>query len=186
MPVLTRLTISSLPRLSPMSAQDSPSPFDPASVPNRSGTAPVRTGVQSGLAIAAGYLFLALGVIAVMGLFEAQAPQKVTTTQLIALGLTQLVLATAGGYITALLAPRNRSASPTLPENTAPTQQAPFKHGLGLMALAASLWVLSAILGQNQEPWTFQCLNLATAILGIGTGAWLRQRQLNRRINGIQ
>ncbi len=138
---------------------------------------PAKTGVQSALAIAAGYLFIALGVIALMGFLETQSPLEFTPTILIILGLTQLVLATAGGYITALIAPRSHDSSLDLEANPF-YKQTPFKHGLGLMALASILWIVSAILGHSQEPWPIQLLNLATAIFGIGTGAWLRQRQL--------
>lgn len=131
-----------------------------------------KTWVQSGLAIAAGYLLLALGVIAIQGVLALQGRAAFTPILFVSLALVQLSLATAGGYTTALLAPHNTASSQSLT-----------RHGYGLAALVLLLWLLSAIanqglVGQPPEPWSSQLLNLATALIGIGTGTWLRLRQV--------
>lgn len=127
--------------------------------------------VQSILAIATGYLFLALGVIAIVGLLTLEGIEAFTPNLLLLLLLTiaQLSLATTGGYITALLAPSKDSPQPAQSLTT---------HGLGLAALVLILWLASAITNNGQEPWSIHILNLATALIGISTGTWLRNRQI--------
>lgn len=124
--------------------------------------------VQSVLAIATGYLFLALGVIAIMGILAIQGVEEFTPTLLILLALIQLCLATAGSYITALLAPSQDSSNPS---------QSLTQHAAGLATLVLLLWIISAFASNGQEPWSIQILNLATALIGISTGTWLRLRQ---------
>ena len=126
--------------------------------------------VQSLLAIATGYLFLALGAIAIMGLLAVQGVADLTSTLLLVLTLVQLCLATAGSYITALLAPAQGA-----PHSV---RRLLVTHGLGLATLVIFLWLISAVAGNGQEAWPIQFLNLATALLGISTGTWLRSRQI--------
>ena len=169
------------PRFSPSKPPASESPgqsvSDSASQPTKptgeTGDAavlpPTKTRVQSALAIAAGYLFLALGVIVIMGLIVLQGIEEFTPTLLLILTITQLCLATTGSYITALLAPSKESPQPA---------KSLVKHGLGLTTLVFILWLISAITSNGQEPWSIHFINLITALIGISTGTWLRSRQI--------
>jgi len=166
-----------------MSANHSPSDSSSTSQANAARSRR-RAWVQSSLAIATGYLFIALGVVGLMGLIEAQTPAQApiafTPPLLLILGLAQVVLATAGGYITALLAPAEPAEAVDLsnPHQPAFSPRSSVKHSLGLMLLTWAIWGISAIASPGQAPLSVQLLNFATAILGIGTGSWLRDRQL--------
>ncbi len=152
-----------------MSTNDLPSQLNPPSIPANPGKAPVKTWVQSGLAIATGYLFLALGVIAIMGLLVLQGIEEFPPTLLLILTIAQLCLATTGSYITALLAPS---------KNAPQSAKSLIKHSLGLTSLVFILWLISATTSNGQEPWSIHILNLVTALIGISTGTWLRSRQI--------
>ena len=125
--------------------------------------------LQSILAIATGYLFLATGVIAIMGILVLQGTEEFPPNLLLLLTIAQLCLTTTGSYITALLAPSKNAPQPA---------KSLIKHGLGLTALVFLLWIISAITSNGQEPGRIHILNLATALLGISTGTWLRLRQI--------
>lgn len=114
--------------------------------------------VQSLLAIATGYLFLALGIFIALGLLADTNITALTTCLRVVI---PLACATAGGYITSLLAPSK-----------------PIKHGLGLLELTFLLWLGSAILSPSALPWRLNLIFLAIALIGISTGTWLRHRQL--------
>ena len=129
--------------------------------------------VQSSLAIAAGYLFVALGCVALLSWLPLNAssaqPSMVWPPALLA----QLCLATAGGYSTALLAPRFQSLA---------QHRSLIRHGVGLCAIAFLSWVAVAIAYgsvASTMPSIFMLLglDLLAALTGISTGVWLRIRQ---------
>lgn len=114
--------------------------------------------VRSLIAIFAGYLLMALGVVALFALVSGDllvAPEFLAVAS-----LCNLALATAAGYVTALLA-----------------GNAPVSHGLGLIGLASGMWVMSAMAASGQEPLVFQLVNFGTMVLGVLVGAYWRAHQ---------
>ncbi len=110
--------------------------------------------VKSLIAVFAGYLLMALGVVGLFALVSGGT--SMTPTFFAIASLCNLAFATAGGYVTALLA-----------------NDAPMIHGLGLMGLASGMWIVSAA-ASGQEPLAFQLANLAMTMLGILAGSYLR------------
>ncbi len=115
--------------------------------------------VRSLLAIFAGYLLIAVGVVS---LFALVSLETAATSGFMAIALAcNLAFATAGGYVTALLA-----------------GQSPFVHGLGLMGLASGMWIVSATSSASSyESLGFQLLNWGMMALGVLTGAYWRSHQ---------
>ncbi|NJM57484.1 MAG: hypothetical protein HC857_08660 [Synechococcales cyanobacterium RU_4_20] len=113
--------------------------------------------VRSLIAIFAGYLLMALGLVGLFALVSGET--SVTPGFLAIASLCNLALATASGYVTALLA-----------------HEAPMIHGLALVGLASGMWIVSAA-ATGQEPLVFQWVNLAMTALGVLTGAYWRAWQ---------
>lgn len=116
--------------------------------------------LQSAIAIATGALVMAIAltpVLAYMGLGDSLR----SGFQGLLLVLGCLIAATAGGYLTALLAPSH-----------------PSSHALGLIEVVLLAVLITALPFASIWPWWLQPVGLASLVFGIGTGTWLRSRQL--------
>lgn len=116
----------------------------------------LQSWIQTGVAIATGCLILMLGIVMAFGLLAGREVTAFT----IYLGIVMpLASATAGGYLTSLLAPAK-----------------PVQHGFGLLGLTILLWLSSSSLSLGDLAGLLELVLFATSLIGIGTGTWLGHR----------
>ncbi|MEO1403182.1 MAG: hypothetical protein AAFV72_18310 [Cyanobacteria bacterium J06635_1] len=117
--------------------------------------------MRSIVAVVVGYLTMSVAVALLFSVWLSNPTHTINTEFMVFATIFGLFAALGGGYVTGLAAPA-----------------APLGHALGLAMLSAVMWGISMYKGQGQEPLWFQAANLASVLVGVLLGGYLRQRQM--------
>ena len=116
------------------------------------------------LAVVAGYIVMAIGVVTVTGavavLFPTWSSPENAAYVIFNLGFS-LVFALAGGYVTAVVAKR-----------------APLRHAIALAALAFILAIISMVVETGPQPRWYQLSLVIIMPPAMVLGGYLRARQV--------
>ncbi|MEM8809644.1 MAG: hypothetical protein AAGF01_26780 [Cyanobacteria bacterium P01_G01_bin.38] len=116
--------------------------------------------MRSVVAVVVGYLTMSVTVALLFSVWLSNPTHIVNTEFMVFAAIFGLFAALGGGYVTGLAAPA-----------------APLGHALGLAVMSAVMWGISVSRSQGQEPLWFQATNLASVLVGVLLGGYLRQRQ---------
>lgn len=120
---------------------------------------------RSILSVIAGYLVMAIAIMILFAVWFGGDLEATPTTAFLLFSLVYgFAAATAGGYVTALIAGR-----------------AEINHAAALAALAVVMGIVSVITAAGREPVWFQIANMVVVVAAILLGGSLRARQVLQR-----